>query len=227
MNIRKISLLLIANLVGLGLMAEGYQLNTQSARQIGMGHTGTALKLGSESMVFNPAGLSFMKGVADLSFGATGVISKVTFKSGSYKMESDNPMGTPIFGYVGYKIIDNFYAGVSITNPAGNSLVWSDNWKGSHLVQDISLKAFAVQPTLSYKIGDKLSIGAGLMVNFGSFELNKGLLPVGGLAGYLQVPGFPEPLKQIITNTIGISPLNANLQGNSKVTLQYKVTTKK
>lgn len=36
-------------------MAEGYQINTLSARQLGMGHTGTALKLGSESMIFNPA----------------------------------------------------------------------------------------------------------------------------------------------------------------------------
>ena len=39
--------------------AEGYQINTLSARQNGMGHTGTALKLGAESMIFNPAGLGF------------------------------------------------------------------------------------------------------------------------------------------------------------------------
>lgn len=37
--------------------AEGYQINTLSAKQGGMGHTGTALKLGAESMFFNPAGL--------------------------------------------------------------------------------------------------------------------------------------------------------------------------
>lgn len=41
--------------VAFGAMAEGYQVNSLSAKQIGMGHTGIALKLGSESMFFNPA----------------------------------------------------------------------------------------------------------------------------------------------------------------------------
>ena len=79
MNIKKITLFIMANLVGLALMAEGYQLNTQSARQLGMGHLGVALKLGSESMLFNPAGLSFMNGKADISLGATGIMSKITY----------------------------------------------------------------------------------------------------------------------------------------------------
>ena len=57
MKLKKISLFLLANIIGLTVMAEGYQLNTQSARQLGMGHLGTALKLGGESMLFNPAGL--------------------------------------------------------------------------------------------------------------------------------------------------------------------------
>lgn len=34
-----------------GLSAEGYQVNTFSARQTGMGHTGTAMKLGAESQL--------------------------------------------------------------------------------------------------------------------------------------------------------------------------------
>lgn len=215
----------MANLVGLGLMAEGYQLNTQSARQIGMGHLGVALKLGSESMLFNPAGLSFMSGKTDISFGATGIMSKVVFTSpsGDYKAESDNPMGTPFFGYAGFRLSEKFFAGVSITNPAGNSLFYPENWNGSHLVQNISLKAFSVQPTLSYKISDKFSVGAGLMVDFGNFSLNKGLLPVGGLAGYLASPVFPQAYKDIITNTMAISPINAKLEGETKVTYGFNI----
>lgn len=223
MNIKKISLFFLANLVGLSMMAEGYQLNTQSARQIGMGHLGTALRLGSESMVFNPAGLSFMTGKTDISLGMTGIKSKVKFTSGDYTATTDNPMGTPLFGYAGFRITDRFFAGISISNPAGNSLVWPDNWRGTHFVQDISLKAFSIQPTISFKISDQWSIGAGLMANFGSFELNKGLLPIGGLAPYLASPQFPQPYKDIISGTIGISPLNANLQGDSKITYGFNV----
>ncbi|MDD3300363.1 MAG: outer membrane protein transport protein [Bacteroidales bacterium] len=223
MNIKKISLFLLANVVGISLMAEGYQLNTQSARQIGMAHMGTALKLGAESMVFNPAGLSFMRGSADLSFGMTGISSKVVFTQGEYEAKTDNPLGTPIFGYAGFRLSEKFFAGVSISNPAGNSLVWPDNWRGTHFVQDISLQAFSIQPTISFKINDQWSIGAGFMANFGSFELNRGLIPVGGLAPFLQSPLLPQAYKDIISGTIGISPLNANLQGDSKITYGFNV----
>ena len=46
--------------------AEGYQVNTLSARQLGMAHTGVAQKLGAESMIFNPAGLGFSSKTLDL-----------------------------------------------------------------------------------------------------------------------------------------------------------------
>lgn len=225
MNIKKITLFLMANLVGLSLMAEGYQLNSLSARQIGMGHLGTALKLGSESMVFNPAGLSFMTGKADISLGITGIMSKVTYTnvSGDYKAESDNPVGTPIFGYAGFRLTDKLFAGVSITNPAGNSLFYPENWRGSHLVQDISLKAFSIQPTLAYKINENLSFGAGLMIDYGGFEMNKGLIPIGGLGGYLVAPGFPELYKPFISSTMSVSPMNIKLMGRTKVTYGYNL----
>jgi len=225
MKLRKLSLFLLANLVGLSLMAEGYQINSQSARQVGMGHLGTALKLGGESMLFNPAGLSFMTGKIDVSLGVTTIFSKVTYTNvaGDYTAESDNPMGTPIFGYLGFKLSDKLFAGVSITNPAGNSLFWPKDWKGSHLVQDISLKAYSVQPTLSYKFSEKFSIGAGLMIDFGDFEMNKGLIPVGGLDGYLASPSFPEAYKVAIRGAAGITPISANLNGKASPSIGYNI----
>ncbi len=54
--------------IGMTAKAEGYQINTLSARQLGMGHTGTALHLGAESMIFNPAGMGF----ANTTFDFTG-----------------------------------------------------------------------------------------------------------------------------------------------------------
>lgn len=221
--IKKVTLTLASLLLTLTVMAEGYQLNSHSTRQMGMGHVGTALKLGAESIVFNPAGLATMDSKLDLSFGVTAISSKVTYKNGSYNAESDNPIGTPIFGYIGAKVSNRLYAGVSITNPAGNSLSWPDNWRGSHFVQNISLQAFSIQPTLSFKIADNFSIGAGLMINLGSFELNKGLLPIGALTPYLQVPGFPEPLADIINSTKELSTLNANLSGSSTISYGFNV----
>ena len=47
--------------------AEGFQVNAQSTKQAGMGHVGAAMKLGAESMHFNPAGLAFMDKTIDLA----------------------------------------------------------------------------------------------------------------------------------------------------------------
>ena len=58
--------------------AEGYQVNSLSAKQLGMGHTGVALKLGSESMFFNPAGMAFMDKTLDISGSFTGIMPTAT-----------------------------------------------------------------------------------------------------------------------------------------------------
>ena len=204
--------------------AEGYQINSQSARQTGMGHTGTALKLGAESMLFNPAGMSFMNSKFDISLGTIGIQSKVKFNGMGTETETDNPMSTPIFGYIGYKPCKNLAVGVSVTNPAGNSLVWGDNWVGATMLQEVSLKAFSIQPTVSYKIGDIVSIGAGLMIDFGSFSQNKGLTApgqfdaLGTLAGQLSplVPSL-APLPGAIQSFAGQTPVGIAIDGSSKV----------
>jgi len=58
-------------------------------------------------------------------------------------------------------------------------------------------------------------VGAGLMVDFGSFEMNRGLLPVGSLIQYL--PLLPAPMQAIVNNTLTISPAGINLAGKSTI----------
>jgi long-chain fatty acid transport protein len=56
---------------------------------------------------------------------------------------------------------------------------WGDNWAGAQLVQSINLKAYNLQPTVSFKICEHLSVGAGLMMTWGKFDLSRSMLPVG------------------------------------------------
>ena len=210
--------------------AEGYQINSQSARQWGMAHTGTALKLGAESMTFNPAGLSYMNSKFDVSLGTILIKSKVKFAQAGYNHETDNPLSTPIFGHFGYKINDKLAVGVNVTNPAGNSLVWGDNWAGATLIQDVALKSFNVQPTVSYKINDFISVGAGLMIDFGSFEQRKGLVAansfngLGTLAGGLSamMPSL-APLPGMIQSFNNQIPVGIELEGSSKVAYGFNI----
>ena len=160
--------------------AEGYQVNTQSQKNVSMGHTGAGLMLGSSSVHFNPGALALMQKKYDFSFGGTLVFSKVTYSKydSNYQAETDSPTGTPFYFYGARKLSDKFVLSLGITTPYGNSLAWDKEWDGRYLIQDISLQAIVAQPTLSYKINDKLGFGIGAMVVYGAVDLNRAL-PVG------------------------------------------------
>ncbi len=164
--------------MGFQLFAEGYQVNLQGNRQTGMGHTGAGLLMGASSMHFNPGALSLMKSKYDFSAGASGVFSKNTFQKKApsvYEAKSDNPVGTPFYFYGATKLNDKLAMGLSVTSPYGNTLKWGDDWDGKYLIQDISLQAIFIQPTVAYQITDKLGIGVGFMAVSGSVDLNKAL----------------------------------------------------
>lgn len=158
--------------------AEGYQVNTLSAKQMGMGHTGVAQKLGAESMIFNPAGMAYMDDAVNFSGSFTAI-----FADGECKLPSgqtyktNNDPSTPLAANLGMSVNDKFKAGISFYTPYGSGINWGENWPGAVLNQSVTLKSFTVQPTLSYRIIPQLSIGVGAMVTWGTVDLNKGLVP--------------------------------------------------
>ncbi|NCE71771.1 OmpP1/FadL family transporter [Odoribacter sp. Z80] len=208
---KKFFLVLLVNGLFLSVLAEGYQVNVLSTKQTGMGHVGSGMKLGAESMHFNPAGLVYLREHVDISLGVAGIFSNAKYQQGEYTAKTDNPAGTPVYGYVGYRIYDNLAAGISLTTPYGNSLEWPQAWKGAHLIQDISLKSYVLQPTVSYRIFDKLSIGAGLELALGKVTLSRALLPVGSLVPLLG-PDYAD-----------VVPVSATLNGKAKLKVGYNI----
>ncbi len=157
--------------------AEGYQVNAQSHKNIAMGHTGTGLSLGASSVHFNPGALGLLENKYDFSLGGVLVFSEVTFskQNSNYQTNTDSPVGTPFYFYGATRLSERFVASIGVTTPYGNSLAWDKNWDGRYLIQDISLQAIVAQPTLSYRINDKLGFGVGVMVVYGAVDLNRAL----------------------------------------------------
>jgi len=207
--------------------AEGYQVNAQSTRQAGMGHVGAAMKLGAESMHFNPAGLGFLEKTIDLSAGLSGVFSNAKFSKDGYEHKANNDPSTPLYAYAGFKVYDFLSAGVSVNNPYGSAMNWGVNWAGSSLVQDIALKAFSIQPTVAFKIGERLSLGAGMMIMFGDFSLSRALIPAGGLESLRALTEQSPELSAVISPTLDkfkdIPAASATLEGNAGVKLGYNL----
>ena len=207
---KKLFFTLIAVVVPFLTFAEGYQINTLSAKQGGMAHTGVALKLGSESMYFNPAGLGFMDKTLDLSASFNGVMPTAKAKVGGKWYETDNKVSTPFMVSAAFSIYDNFKAGITLYTPYGSNINWGDNWPGAILNQKVSLATFVVQPTLAWRITPKLSVGAGLTVAWGNVDLYKGLVVPGTLDMMLQSMG----MQYSFGNTM---PASVNLTGTANL----------
>lgn len=213
---KKILSTVLCAVVTLSAAAEGYQVNTLSARQGGMGHTGVAQKLGAESMYFNPAGLGFMDKTLDLSASVNAVAATAKAKVGDKWYETDNDVSTPMMVSAAFSIYDNLKAGINIYTPYGSSINWTNNWPGAVLNQSVKLSTFTVQPTLSWRITPKLSIGAGLMVSWGGVDLNKGLVNPATFDAMLGMMGSPA----VFGNTM---PASVNLTGNAGVACGFNV----
>lgn len=173
---KKITLLTLTLATIASTYAEGYQVNTLSAKQLGMAHVGVSQKLNSESVWFNPAAASHQEQAFSISGGVTGIAPVAKWKSedGSQTHTSDNKISTPIYFNANYKVTEDMSVGVTFNTPFGSSMNWGDKWAGNTQVQSISLQAYNAQPTVSYKfLNDKLSVGAGLMISWGKFELSK------------------------------------------------------
>lgn len=224
---KKILLALAAAGMTAGAFAEGYQVNNFSARQAGMANVGTAMKLGSESIYFNPAAAAFQESKFDISLGATGILSSVTASTlptaaNGYKSDlqetSDNKMSTPLHMYINYKPSKRWSVGLGFYTPDGSSMNWGSNWSGAHLIQEINLAAYTVQPTVSFKICDRLSIGAGLMITWGNFDLSRSLLSQATRQGL--ITGMLDPKITQLTAAIGSGDLTGEELAQAQATLQ-------
>jgi long-chain fatty acid transport protein len=168
--------------------AGGFQVNLQGQKQTGMGHTGIALPLDNASLVFNPGALIFVDSLGSFSAGASFIVPRTVFldPNSTYVAQTINHTGTPLTINANFKFKKNspLAFGFALYNPFGSRVQWENDWKGQFLLREISLKTFFYQPTVSYKISEKLGIGFGYIFANGDFSLRKGIPIQDSLGNY-------------------------------------------
>jgi len=167
--------------------AGGFQVNLQGQKQTGMGHAGTGLLLDGSNILFNPGAVSFLDSLRMAEVGMNFIISRTEYleaSPGTYTSEMVHDVGTPFTLYLVYKIKkeQKFNFGLGVYTPFGSKAQWPDNWKGQFLLREINLTTIFIQPTFSYKISDKIGVGAGLVYSIGDFTLRRAI-PVQDEAG--------------------------------------------
>lgn len=213
---KKLFISIIAAVFAIHASAEGYQINTLSARQLALGHTGVSQKIGAESMYFNPAGMGFMNSTFDLSAGFTGIIATASCYYQNKEYTTENKVSTPMYAYAAFKVYEPLKVGVAFYTPYGSNINWTKNWPGAVGSQKVSLTTFCLQPTVSWKITDNLSIGAGLTVAWGAVDLNKALVNGASVDVLLNAMGQPSVFEDVV-------PASVHLKGTSKLAVGYNV----
>ncbi len=165
----------------------GYQISLQGQKQIGMGHTGTGLAWDASSIFFNPGALGFLKKRGSVVAGMSFIQNKVAYRGISPRDTSytnESPVATPFMAYGSYRLESiPLTFGIGVYTPYGSSVKWPTNTDNRFLLQELTLRAICIQPTLSYNVTEMIGIGAGFTYAFGGVNLQRGV-PVTGQNGY-------------------------------------------
>lgn len=177
---RKI-LITSALLAGTMIFAGGFRVSLQGVKQLAMAHTSAHAEDASVAF-FNPAGMSFIPSKLSVAAGGFGIKNTITYQNpttgASY--DTDNPIGTPLYAAVAYKVVDNVSVGFSFTTPFGSTIEWPADWAGKEIVQRMELKGMYFQPMVSVKLAPWAAIGGSYIYATGLVDWSKAVTQLGG-----------------------------------------------
>jgi len=166
------------------VFAQGFQVNLEGEKQIGMGHTGTGTLQDGASVFFNPGAVAMLPenyvqaGISPLLF-----MSEFNPSNSNASFRTANKIATPFTFYGVWGPKNSFWKfGFGIYTPFGGLTDWGDNWEGKYALESLDLKTIYFQPTLSFKLTDYLSIGGGFVYNHADIDLHQAL-PITNSAG--------------------------------------------
>lgn len=167
--------LLAAALVSGSAWASGYQVVLQSNRSTAMGNMGVGLRPDPSAINFNPGALAMMR-YNGVQVGANLIYAKTAFQpeNSGQTYHTDNPVGTPFHFFAAFGAAESpLKFGLGVYTPYGSGVEWEDKWAGRFSLTSLSLRAIFIQPTVSYHIGESLSIGAGVIYSRGGVNLQR------------------------------------------------------
>lgn len=156
--------------------SQAFQVNFQGQKQQAMGCAGSADYIDGSSLFYNPGATAFST-ESSVNLATTPIFSHILYVDSATQQgyRSQNPVGTPFSAYGLFQLKKDFplKAGIAVYTPFGSTVQYEEGWIGRFALTKLSLKAIFIQPTLSYKITDKIGIGAGFVFSTGEVNLQK------------------------------------------------------
>ncbi|MGR6831665.1 OmpP1/FadL family transporter [Aliivibrio wodanis] len=172
-----LTLLTTALLLSFQANAAGTLIQEMSKMTVSTAGAGSAVLAEDASVAYsNPAGMSYIEGDA-LSVNAAVMDLGIYYHDDAdSSRDSGNAGGIQPYGSIYYvhQLNDDVHLGMSVSAQGGSALNYGTDYAGALTLNDLKLSVIQFNPSVSYQVNDKLSIGGGLQIDYASFE--EGLL---------------------------------------------------
>jgi len=174
MTLRIVPTLLLVAFSG-AASAAAFQLLEQNASGLGNAYAGSAAVADNASTIFfNPAGMTQLPGL-QLSAGVVGVGPSYEYRDqAGVKSGGDaGSWGALPNGYLSGQLTKDLFVGLGISAPFGLATEYDSNWAGKSLAIKSTIKTVNINPSLAYRVNDKVSLGFGVNYQNIDGELTK------------------------------------------------------
>ena len=152
--------------------ASGFALIEQNASGLGTSFAGAAAAAEDASTIYyNPAGMSLLPGM-QVSAGLDLINLSAKFGDGGSATAGGRPLGnsggnagslsTVPNAYFAMDVAPDWKAGVGVSAPFGLKTEYDPSWMGRFQAIKSDISTFNLNPSASYKVSDKVSLGFGL-----------------------------------------------------------------
>ena len=155
--------------------AAGFMLTEQSAGALGRAYAGVGVDGTDLSGVYyNPATMTLHPGT-QIQAGFVAVGLDLAFegeKNGQAVTENGqyNTQAIP-HGYISHQLNDSMWVGLAMTVPFGMGTEYDDNWAYANRGISAEVLTFDFNPNVAWKVSDKLSLGAGVSIQYAAADL--------------------------------------------------------
>jgi long-chain fatty acid transport protein len=158
--------LIVFMLIALHTAANPYQF--PGVKTNGMGGILNILAPDAEAVWANPAAMSAIPARMNISAGINTIFDYTGFQMQEpslYTGFTNNPIRLPLFFYGSYQVNQKFNVGISYNSAFSQRIRWQEeNWAGRFIVKEMDLASIVLQPAVSYRLTDKTTLGAGIMM---------------------------------------------------------------
>jgi long-chain fatty acid transport protein len=192
-------------------MAAGFALNEQSISGMGTSFAGRSSSADDATTLFgNPAGMSRLKR-EEVSFGMAAINAKTDIKNTSGAPGSNDgdmvPFTAVPMGYYVNPLNEKWAVGVGVYVPFGLITDYESGFSGRYHGDYSEVRVITVQPTVSYRFNEKLSVGFGPTFNRIDGQLESAVRsPIGASDSRVKIKGDDTALGFNIGMLYEISP---------------------